>query len=68
NGFVESLLGVYKKECCSIIKNQLDTNVLRISELFKLCKTKIVDTEDGSWYVNLNTPDEYTSYCKEVSQ
>lgn len=68
NGHVESLVGVYKKECCSIIKNQLDNNILRISEVFKLCRTQIIDTEDGSWYVNLNTPDEYNAYCKGLMQ
>lgn len=63
-GFNEPLPGIYNKRCLTILQEQLSNNQLRISDLFSKCRTKIVEDFEGSWYANLNTPEEYQNYCK----
>jgi len=64
-GTVEPLLGIYRKKCAVSIRALLDQNILRVSELFKQCSTKVVTVDSAHWYANVNTPQEFATYVKE---
>jgi molybdopterin-guanine dinucleotide biosynthesis protein A len=64
-GFLEPLLAVYKKSIAIDAKNLLDRQQHKISGLFTECDTGIVPLPDSSWYVNMNTPEDYRRYLKK---
>lgn len=63
NDTVEPLMAVYTKTCLDAIGMMLDRRMLRVKDLFNMCKTKTVTWSDSAWYANLNTRDEYNDYC-----
>lgn len=60
---VEPMMAVYTKACLGAIESLIDRNVLRVKDLFTICKTKIIAWSDNTWYANLNTRNEYEAYC-----
>jgi molybdopterin-guanine dinucleotide biosynthesis protein A len=60
---VEPMMAVYTKACLGAIEMQIDRKKLRVTDLFNICKTKIIAWPDNAWYANLNTRDEYNAYC-----
>ncbi|NLD93951.1 MAG: molybdenum cofactor guanylyltransferase [Fibrobacter sp.] len=62
-GTVEPLMAVYTKKCLGAIETLLDMKMLRVKDLFNMCKTKTVAWSDSAWYANLNTREEYNAYC-----
>jgi len=65
-GRVEPLMGIYTRNCLMAISEMLNNNKLRVSDLFAICKTKRIFDFNGQWYANLNTPDEYLTYCNSI--
>ena len=63
-GFYEPLFAVYTKEILKPARTLLNTSNRRVSDLFPLCKTKILTIQDSSWYLNINTPKDYEDYIK----
>ena len=61
----EPLFAVYTKDVLPIVQQALESGKRRIAEIFPRCKTKILSYEDGGWYFNINTPDDYTHYLKK---
>ena len=67
-GFKHSTHAIYSKSCIKIIKKNLDDNNLKISNIFNMCKTKIIsekeiyDTEPNSAsFFNINTEVDLTT-------
>ena len=70
-GEIEPLSAIYSKDCIRPIKEQLDKNNLKIRDLFKKVKVKVIkesevikfDSQAFS-FLNINTLDEYQKYKK----
>ena len=45
-GFKHSTHAIYSKSCIGIIKKNLDDNNLKISNIFNMCKTKIISENE----------------------
>jgi molybdopterin-guanine dinucleotide biosynthesis protein A len=60
---VEPMMAVYTKASLAAVESLIDRNVLRVKDLFNICKTKIITWSDNSWYANLNTMNDYETYC-----
>tara|TARA_B100001123_G_scaffold442296_1_gene585559 strand:+ start:381 stop:989 length:609 start_codon:yes stop_codon:yes gene_type:complete len=67
-GFKHSTHAIYSKSCIKIIKKNLDDNNLKISNIFNMCKTKIIsekeiyDTEPNTAsFFNINTEVDLTT-------
>jgi molybdopterin-guanine dinucleotide biosynthesis protein A len=61
-GMFEPLFGVYAKRTAPAGEELLASGQRRIASLYGRCATKVVPVADASWYVNLNTPQEYDAY------
>lgn len=61
----EPLFAVYTKGAVTAAKTLLDNGQRRISGLFPLCKTKILEIAGCIWYANLNTPEDYHCFIQE---
>ena len=61
----EPLFAVYTKEAVTAARTLLDNGQRRISGLFPLCKTKVLEISGGKWYANLNTPEDYHCFIQE---
>jgi FdhD protein len=60
----QPLLGVYKRSVLPAARKLLAAGHRRVAELFPLCKTERVVSEDDCWYTNLNTPREYHRFVE----
>ncbi len=67
-GRCEPLFAVYKKSVAPIAKKTLDLKKRRIIAMFPKCKVGTLPLENKSWYVNLNTPDDYKTFCKTIQE
>ena len=66
DGKHEPLFAVYKKSILDNIKNLLDAGQRKISLLFELADVKYMPLPDeGKWYTNLNTMEDYKKYIKQ---
>ncbi len=63
-GKYEPLFAVYNKEVIASAKALLANDKRRVSDLFSLCKTKIIKASDSNWYANLNTPEDYKNFMR----
>jgi len=63
-GKYEPLFAVYTKDVIASAKALLEKDKRRVSNLFSVCKTKIIKASDSNWYVNLNTPEDYKNFMK----
>ena len=64
----EPLFAVYTKGAVTAARTLLDNGQRRISGLFPLCKTKVLEISECGWYVNLNTPEDYHSFIQETRE
>jgi molybdopterin-guanine dinucleotide biosynthesis protein A len=63
-GKYEPLFAVYTKEVIASAKALLEKDKRRVSNLFSVCKTKIIKASDSTWYANLNTPEDYKNFMR----
>jgi molybdenum cofactor guanylyltransferase len=69
DGRTEPVLAVYTKAILPVVRRMLKTNQLTVSALFPHCKTRVVVVKNaGSWYGNLNTPDDFCRWKKASSR
>ena len=66
DGKLEPLFAVYRKSVLDNIKNMLDTGQRKIRLLFDSVDVKYLPLPDeGKWYRNLNTMEDYQNYIKQ---
>ncbi len=62
DGRYEALLAVYTKNIIPVIEEELQKKSRKISPIFTECKTRYVKMDNETWYKNLNTMEDYSSY------
>ncbi|MEQ8171915.1 MAG: molybdenum cofactor guanylyltransferase [Candidatus Eremiobacterota bacterium] len=62
DGRYEALLAVYTKNIIPVIEEELQKKSRKISRIFTRCKTRYVEMDNETWYKNLNTMEDYSSY------
>jgi len=67
-GQCEPLFAVYTKAAAPAAQKVLKEKKRRIIELFHECTTSIVPSPDNSWYVNLNTPDDFRNFLSTLQK
>ena len=60
----EPLFAIYNKNVIPKIEKLLNSGIRKIIELYPLCNTKFVITENKNKLININTPEEYKGYMK----
>ncbi len=65
-GYLEPLMGFYNKSVLDKVERLLLLKKCKISNLFDLCPTHIEFFNDKSWYHNLNTPKDVSSFSDQV--
>lgn len=58
----EPLLAVYRKSVLTLAERALAQGDYRVADLFKKCRTVVVDVPDADWYFNINTAGEYERF------
>ncbi len=61
-GFVEPLLGVYRRHVGAVAEQLLAGPRRRVTALFDRCRTRIMSLDGARWYHNLNTKADFQSY------
>jgi molybdopterin-guanine dinucleotide biosynthesis protein A len=64
NGYFEPLFTAYDRGIIPTIEKQVAAGDLKISSLFKVCRTKTVAMDGQKWFRNLNTLEEYHDYMQ----
>ncbi|MCJ7525427.1 MAG: molybdenum cofactor guanylyltransferase [Candidatus Aminicenantes bacterium] len=64
DGKFEPLFAFYHRSIIAAIERQIGTGDLRISSLFRTCRTGFVPMDGQKWFRNLNTLEEYYAYLK----
>ncbi len=64
DGKFEPLFAAYDRGIVPVIERQIAAGDLRISSLFRTCRTKFVPMDGQKWFRNLNTIKEYHEYLK----
>ncbi|MBN2347013.1 MAG: molybdenum cofactor guanylyltransferase [Candidatus Aminicenantes bacterium] len=64
DGKFEPLFAAYDRGIASAIARQVAAGDLRISSLFRTCRTEFVAMDGQDWFRNLNTIEEYHDYLK----
>jgi len=64
DGKFEPLFAFYHRSIIAAIERQIGTGDLRISSLFRTCRTKFVAMDGQKWFRNLNTMEEYHAYLQ----
>jgi len=68
DGKYEPLFAVYKKSVTGAVKKLLDAGERKVSLLFKSADVLYLPLPDeGKWYRNLNTREDYQNYIKDTS-
>lgn len=62
DGLFEPLYAVYRRAIVPIAERALEEGRRRVSVLFDRCRTRVIQEEETSWYVNMNTPHDYTTF------
>ncbi|MEQ8221584.1 MAG: molybdenum cofactor guanylyltransferase [Candidatus Eremiobacterota bacterium] len=62
DGRYEALLAVYTKNIIPVIEEELQKKSRKISRIFSKCKMKYIEMDNETWYKNLNTMEDYSSY------
>ena len=65
NGRPEPLFAVYSRNTIPKIKEQLARGVNKVQDLFAELKVNY-QTLEGSWYTNLNTPEQFKQFSSKV--
>ncbi len=64
DGKFEPLFAAYDRGIAPTIAGQVAAGDLRISSLFRTCRTEFVAMDGQDWFRNLNTIEEYNDYLK----
>ncbi|TFG81114.1 MAG: molybdenum cofactor guanylyltransferase [Chrysiogenales bacterium] len=64
DGKFEPLFAFYHRSIIAAIERQISTGDLRISSLFRTCRTGFVPIDGQKWLKNLNTLEEYHAYLQ----
>lgn len=64
DGKFEPLFAAYDRGIVPAIEKQVLAGDLKISSLFKACRTRFVAMDGQDWFRNLNTLEEYHAYLK----
>ncbi len=64
DGKFEPLFAAYDRGIVPAIEKQVLAGDLKISSLFKTCRTRFVPMDGQDWFLNLNTLEEYHAYLK----
>jgi molybdopterin-guanine dinucleotide biosynthesis protein A len=59
---IEPLHGIYDRSVCGAALELLESGERRMKALLTVCRSKIVEMENGAVIRNLNSPDEYRTY------
>lgn len=59
---LEPLLAVYRKSVIPDAEHALANGDYRVADLFKKCRTLIVNVPDADWYFNINTTSDYDRF------
>lgn len=65
DGKFEPLFAAYDRSVIPVIEKQVAAGDLRISSLFRACRTEFVAMDGEKWFRNLNTIEEYHDYLRE---
>lgn len=68
DGKFEPLFAFYHRSIIAAIERQIGTGDLRISSLFRTCRTKFVAMDGQKWFRNLNTLEEYHAYLRNENK
>ena len=60
----EPLFAIYNKNVIQKIEKLLNSGIRKIIELYPLCNTKFVITENKNKLTNINTPEEYEQFLR----
>ncbi len=61
----EPLFGIYRKSMIDPVREIVNAGGRKIDEVFSVCKIKYIEIADAEWYKNLNTMEEYNTYCED---
>lgn len=64
DGKFEPLFAAYDRGIAPTIARQVAAGDLRISSLFRTCRTEFVAMDGQDWFRNLNTSEDYHDYLK----
>lgn len=64
DGKTEPLFAAYRRSIIPAIERQVAAGDLRISSLFRTCRTEFVPMDGQEWFRNLNTYEEYHAYIQ----
>ncbi|MFA4874758.1 MAG: molybdenum cofactor guanylyltransferase [bacterium] len=64
----EPLFAVYRKSALTAIRESLKHGDGRISSIFDACNVKFLDLPEGVRFMNLNMPEEYSSYMRSLAE
>lgn len=65
SGFFEPLFAAYDRGIVPTIETQIAAGNLKISSLYRVCRTKTVAMDGQKWFRNLNTLEEYHDYLSK---
>ena len=65
-GHFEPLFAVYRRSVIPEIEALVQARDFSILTLFKRCQTRKVVLKDSGWLRNLNTPEDYENYLREL--
>jgi len=65
-GFFEPLFAVYRRSVIPEIEALVQAGDFSILTLFDRCRTSKVRLKDSGWLRNLNTPEDYKKYLREL--
>ncbi len=68
DGKFEPLFASYDRGIVPAIEKQVHAGDLKISSLFKACRTRFVPMDGQDWFRNLNTIEEYHAYLKSRNE
>jgi molybdopterin-guanine dinucleotide biosynthesis protein A len=63
----EPLFAVYKKSALPAVRSVLAGSGRRIIEILPLCRVKVIDMGEASWYTNINTMADYEAYTAKYT-
>jgi molybdopterin-guanine dinucleotide biosynthesis protein A len=65
---LEPLMAIYRKSVFSRAEEALAQGNLRVTDLFRKCRTVIVCIQNAGWYFNINTPQDYGRFCATLGR
>jgi len=62
---LEPLFAIYHKKVLPIVEEQIKNGDYRLTHLLELCQAKIVEVEDRTCFVNINTPEDFKIFYQK---